>query len=54
MRVKLKRDIHDLWKAGEWYPAEPVFHDGRQRVSVRYPGWCVCVDVDWEDIESAE
>lgn len=54
MKVRLKRDFYDLWKAGEEYPAEAVFRDGRQRVSVRYPGWRICVIVDWGDIESAE
>jgi hypothetical protein len=53
MKVKLKRDFYDLWKAGVEYPAEPVFRDGRQRVSVRYSSWSICIIVDWEDIESA-
>lgn len=53
MKVKLKRNIYD-WKAGVWYPAEPVFWQNENRVKVMHPGWIIYVLVKWDDIETAE
>jgi len=54
MKVKLKRDFYDLWKAGVEYPAEPAFFDGKQGVKVMFPGYALVLGVSWDDIESAE